>query len=267
MLAEPRAVRSGRPCSSPPTRPIRRCKLLLAELLSSLEAVESDLEDLDEVLGVVESQRARFPHLDDAEVAARKGFVLSSRRATLSIREDLATHAPKTARVTGSVGSRGRGRGGAEREGLLANEGGGIGSPALSSPGASPAVAAVSGGRGGGGGTREMPAACEDANASYMESGMGMQQEQMVMQEEALDSLSAAVGRIKSIGTEMNDELSSQSRMLRNLEEQVDSASDAMTSLKAKMKAMAGSKDRGKCCAICILSIVLFGLTSLVLYT
>ena len=65
----------------------------------------------------------------------------------------------------------------------------------------------------------------------------------------------------------MNDELTTQRHMLTQLEEQVEGASDAMASLKAKMKAMAGSKDRGKFCAICILSIALFGLTCLVLYT
>ena len=51
------------------------------------------------------------------------------------------------------------------------------------------------------------------------------------------------------------------------LEEQVDGASEAMSTLKAKMKQMAASKDRGKFCAICVLSIALFGLTALVLYT
>lgn len=47
----------------------------------------------------------------------------------------------------------------------------------------------------------------------------------------------------------------------------MDGAADAMHTLKAKMKEMAKSKDRGKFCAICVLSIALFGLTSLVLYT
>ena len=86
-------------------------------------------------------------------------------------------------------------------------------------------------------------------------------------QEVVLDGLSQAVGRIKSIGLEMNDEIKSQKYMLDDLEAQVDHASDAMTTLKAKMKAMSKSKDRGKFCAICVLSMMLFGLTSLVLYT
>ena len=251
-----------------------RCKLLLAELLSSLEAVEADLGDLEEVLGVVEAQRARFPHLDDAEIASRRAFVLASRRSTLSVREDLATHAPKSVRVAGGAPGARRKAGTPEREGLLANEGGGLCSPA---PGPSPSAAAASagggtsaggsGGCGGAGGTRELAAAREEVNASYVEAGMSRQQAQMEMQEEALDHLSAAVGRIKSLGTEMNEELSTQARMLASLEDSVDSASDAMASLKAKMKAMASSKDRGKCCAIIVLTVLLFGLTSLVLYT
>ena len=113
-----------------------RCKLLLAELLSSLEAVEADLGDLEEVLGVVEAQRARFPHLDDAEIASRRAFVLASRRSTLSVREDLATHAPKSVRVAGGAPGARRKAGTPEREGLLANEGGGLCSPAPGGGGA-----------------------------------------------------------------------------------------------------------------------------------
>jgi hypothetical protein len=230
--------------------------------------VEADLNDLEEVLGVVETNRSRFPHLDDAEVAGRRTFVLASRRATLSIRDDLAAHAPKSARIAPPKS--------AEREGLLANEGGGLSSPAALCGGA--AASPCGSGRScsgcgstGGGGMGELTPACEEpapgSNAHYLESGMAMQAQQYEMQEEALDQLSAGISRLKSLGSDMNDELKTQKRMLDHLEEQVDGAADAMASLKAKMKVMANSKDRGKFCAICALSLMLFGLTCLVLYT
>lgn len=219
------------------------------------------------MLNVIEGNRTRFPHLDDAEVASRKTFVLTSRRKTLSMREDLSTHAPKSGRSPSKRAGR------EERQGLLANEGGGGGGTPAG--GGSAAAASPASAGSGGGGTREMAAARDDAaaaaqhgsNASYLDSGLQMQSQQMEEQEEVLGSLSQAVGRIKSIGLEMNDELSTQRRMLDDLEGQVDHASDAMSTLKAKMKVMSQSKDRGKYCAICVLSVLLFGLTSLVLST
>ena len=63
----------------------------------------------------------------------------------------------------------------------------------------------------------------------------------------------------------MNDEISTQNRMIAELGTQVDAAADAMNSLKGKMKAMATSKDRGKYCMILALSALLILLTMLVM--
>ena len=65
----------------------------------------------------------------------------------------------------------------------------------------------------------------------------------------------------------MNEELRAQKTMLDNLEGGIQTASEAMSSLKGKMKEMAKSKDRGKFCAIIVLTLALWGLTCLVLYT
>ena len=264
-------------------KPIRHdeCKLLLAELLSSLEAVEADLGDLEEVLSVVEASRSRFPHLDDAEVASRQNFVRSSQRIALSIREDVATHAPKSARVTGS-GNRGRGE---ERQGLLSSADGSLTPPSSRGTGAGGCVGSGSssstggaGGNGGNGGNGSAPAgaraareseldAVADHNAGLMEMGQAQQQAQLHLQDETLEQLGSAVRRIKDMGMEMNDELSTQKRMLNELESATDAASEAMRSMKDKMKKMASSKDRGKFCAIIVLTVALWGLTCLVLYT
>ena len=244
-------------------KPVRHdeCKLLLAELLTSVEDVEADLGDLEEVLAVIERDRSRFPHLDDAEVASRQQFVRSSRRAVLSIRDDLSTHAPKSCSGSASKSVK-KGASPYEKQGLLAGDAGGMCSPA---------------GAGGGGGSsssaakaaaadREMTPA-HDHNADYLESGLALQQAQFKLQEDTLEDLGVAVRRIKSLGTEMNEELRAQKSMLDNLEGGIEKAGEAMTSLKAKMKEMAKSKDRGKWCAILVLSGLLFGLLCLVLYT
>ena len=241
-------------------KPVRHdeCKLLLAELLSSVEAIEADLGDLEEVLAVVEADRSRFPHLDDAEVTSRQHFVRSSRRSLLSIREELATHAPKScARATGAASSSSSKRAAApyEKQGLLAGDAGGGASGGASSRSHARGAADV-----------EM-APVHDPNAAYVESGLALQQAQLKLQEDTLDDLSVAVRRIKSLGSEMNEELRAQKTMLDNLEGGIQTASEAMSSLKGKMKEMAKSKDRGKFCAILVLSAILFGLLFLVLYT
>ena len=63
-------------------KPVRHdeCKKLLIELLGLLDNLEVDLDDLDGAVSAVEKDRARFPHLDDAEVASRRNFVRSSKR-------------------------------------------------------------------------------------------------------------------------------------------------------------------------------------------
>ena len=247
-------------------KPVRHdeCKLLLTELLSSLDALDMDLGDLEHVRGsrgcgslicvadmvpsvvvaqvltVIEAKRSNFPHLTDAEVASRQTFVRSSRRKTLSIREDVSTHVPTAAR--GSSSSRARSST-PERQGLLAESS----RPAGASPpaGLTPVV------------EPQAPREGRIGSAIDVELGghMAMQQTQLAQQDEALDQLHGAVGRLRSLGQEMNDEISTQNRMIAELGTQVDAAADAMNSLKGKMKAMATSKDRGKYCMILALSI------------
>ena len=74
-----------------------RCKLLLAELLTSLEAIESDLGDLEEVLGVVEAHRelevayaqAKADPAFQAEVAEmRKQYAQATEWYTRAIEAD-----------------------------------------------------------------------------------------------------------------------------------------------------------------------------------
>jgi len=227
------------------------CKLLLAELLTALEGIEADLGDMDAAVTMVERNRARFATLDDTEVTSRRTFVRSSMRLAHSIREDVSAHAP-TKRAGSSPA--GRGSAASEREGLLRAE-------------ASTPQSSGSGVISAGGAAREESQHKTAAMNAAFDHQMQMQHTQLQEQDEVLDGLHSAVGRLKNMGVEMNDEITMQNRMLRDLESQVDTASGAMDSLKTKMKALAGRKDKGKLCTILVLSGVLFGLTFLVIYT
>ena len=242
-------------------KPVRHdeCKKLLIELLSSLELLETDLEDLDSAVCAVEKARSRFSHLNDAVIESRQAFVRNSKRATASIRDEVSSHTPKKGtKAQASL---------QEREGLLASP-----SPLAtvrsaashasaasgSSAAATPPVAGLA------------PALDVDVrHTARIDAELGqhamLQQVQIEQQDDALEDLSGAVRRLKNMGLEINDELSSQHRMLNELGNNLDLATNTMDSLKGKMQTMMKSKDRGKFCAIFALTIVFFGLLMLVM--
>ena len=244
-------------------KPVRHdeCKKLLIELLSSLELLETDLEDLDSAVCAVEKARSRFSHLNDAVIESRQAFVRNSKRATASIRDEVSSHTPNAKKGTKARASL------QEREGLLASP-----SPLAtvrsaashasaasgSSAAATPPVAGLA------------PALDVDVrHTARIDAELGqhamLQQVQIEQQDDALEVLSGAVRRLKNMGLEINDELSSQHRMLNELGNNLDLATNTMDSLKGKMQTMMKSKDRGKFCAIFALTIVFFGLLMLVM--
>lgn len=218
-------------------KPVRTQEVAAAHvsLVSALEEVEGDLGELEQCVALVERERARFAALDDAEVASRRTFVNSSRRACDSIRADLEQNGPK---LKGA--ERGRGAQPGERVGLLAAA---EGPPASSSRAAARAA----------------------ADAALFDQHDQLQQSQVAQQEETLEELGSAVGRLKNLGNVMNEEIQSQNRMIVDLEAQVDNAAGAMSALKGRMREMAQSKDRGKFCAIGVLSVLLVVLFMMVL--
>ncbi|XP_077573866.1 syntaxin-6 [Stigmatopora nigra] len=77
------------------------------ELRNSLRSIEWDLEDLDETIGIVESNPKKF-NLDGAELAKRKAFIVATRRAVKEMKERMSgspavTFADK--RATGEYGA------------------------------------------------------------------------------------------------------------------------------------------------------------------
>lgn len=58
------------------------------EIKNSVRSVEWDLEDLEETIGIVESNPNKFTLAKD-EIENRKGFIKSVRRTIQSIKEDV----------------------------------------------------------------------------------------------------------------------------------------------------------------------------------
>ncbi|XP_077464118.1 syntaxin-6-like [Stigmatopora argus] len=77
------------------------------ELRNSLRSIEWDLEDLDETVGIVESNPKKF-NLDGAELAKRKAFIAATRRAVKEMKERMSTSPAVTfadKRATGEYGA------------------------------------------------------------------------------------------------------------------------------------------------------------------
>mmetsp|Transcript_27973 Transcript_27973/g.63291 ORF Transcript_27973/g.63291 Transcript_27973/m.63291 type:complete len:264 (-) Transcript_27973:550-1341(-) len=220
-----------------------RLRQQLGDLLLNVNA---DLDDLNETITVVERQRSRF-RIDDAELRSRKTFVSSMRGLVESLfrqvdlsPEQAESGAKSSGALDSSPPSSVKGDAEREKEGLL----GGGGSKAA-----------------GGGGRKD------EARDRMLDDVQQQQQLQIAQQDDLLDGLGDVVGRLKVQGEAMHEELEAQGSMLEQLSNQVDVAGQSMKKLKSKMNEMATSKDRGKYCAIMVLTCLLFVLTYLVMET
>ena len=205
--------------------------------------MEQDLDDLTGTIAAVAANPARFK-ISDAEIERRRTFVRSSRQVVASSKAELEWGGGSGGVQSPPAASGGaRGARSAEREGLLG---------VLAEREAQ--------------GRRRRRAAARAAAATDAALAQHGQQQQQVLrqQDESLDSLQSAVGRLKQMGQTIGDELETQNHMLDGMEGQVDAAANAMSTLKAKMKQLANNKEGGKLCAIAALSATLFVLMYLV---
>jgi len=217
---------------------------------SLLDSVELDLGDLKETIAIVETQRERF-QISDEELASRREFIRSTTAKISTARDGgLGAGGGSAAAAAGGGAAAASSSPAAEtREMEVVNEREGLlGGPAKPKPGKS---------------VRQQ--AAEAANEDAFDQHGQQMQLQIHEQDEVLDDLHGAVRRLKSMGGQMNEEISSQNRMISSLEGQIENVAGTMGTLKRKMTEMAQDKDRGKYCAILFLSMLLIFLTMLIL--
>eukprot|EP00049_Salpingoeca_infusionum_P026481 m.25885 g.25885 ORF g.25885 m.25885 type:complete len:176 (-) comp8776_c0_seq3:112-639(-) len=66
-----------------------------SELKTKLKSIQWDLEDLEETIQIVETQRERFQHLPESELASRKKFIEQSRTALQEMQRATSVKAAK----------------------------------------------------------------------------------------------------------------------------------------------------------------------------
>jgi len=115
-------------------------------------------------------------------------------------------------------------------------------------------------GRGGGGDAAFGGDARTGGDIRMNESGFDDHQQLLVRrQDEDLDDISASISRIGQVGLTIGEELASQSKMLEDLEEDVDGVNARLAAAERKMREVLKKVGlRGQICVIIFLTIILF---------
>lgn len=215
-------------------------------LLSSLSELQVDLQDMQATIDIALNEPTKFA-LTPSELMSRQDFVRDLQAQANDLRDVLETpsKAGLSAAVASSTASHHM-----DRKTLLANQGtssdyrGGIMGERDGGGAEAPAA-----GRQGGAAWRDNEAACIGAQQQQMDS--------MAQQELELGNIGKSVDRLGEMSRVINSELRSQGQELDAFSSEVDDVSGKMTTATAVMKKMLKNKDRGKLCAILVLTIVL----------
>eukprot|EP00300_Choanocystis_sp_HF-7_P033865 c4629_g1_i1.p1 GENE.c4629_g1_i1~~c4629_g1_i1.p1 ORF type:complete len:245 (+),score=54.82 c4629_g1_i1:45-779(+) len=106
----------------------------------------------------------------------------------------------------------------------------------------------------------------EATNQEFIDDQQRQQQLIMEEQDQDLTELGGSVSRLGQVGLAIQDSLKEQESMLRGLEEDMDNTDHRLTGLMGKMKVLLNNKDRGKLCAILVLTIAFILLLAAVIY-
>lgn len=217
------------PSKSPKVEPGRQ------RILSSLSELQVDLQDMQATIDIALKDPAKFA-LTPSELMTRQTFVREM-QAQANDARDLLDPTPAASGRLAAKAAMTR----VDRNELLS------GCSSSSADGASVTS-----------GTRAVrdQAAWADNEASLQQQ---QQQHESIVasQEQELGVLGGALERLGVMGKTMNEELKAQGKELDALGSDVDETSNKMHQATAVMKKMLKQKDRGKFCAILVLSLVL----------
>mmetsp|Transcript_8560 Transcript_8560/g.14445 ORF Transcript_8560/g.14445 Transcript_8560/m.14445 type:complete len:256 (-) Transcript_8560:355-1122(-) len=214
--------------------------LLRASLLKMLTEMDVDLEDMSATVEIATKDPHKFG-LDAAELQHRVDFVRISQQQAAELRAELIE---SDGRLTAKADKER-----AERLGLLAKD-----KPCGKPTGAVGSSAAWE---------AKQCAVCQQ-NESTLQQQQQSQQAAIAEQDEQLGVLSGVANRLGRMARNINEELRAQGRALDEFTQEVDETHGRMAAALNVMQKMLKSKDRGKFCAIIVLTILLAVLLVLV---
>jgi len=204
------------------------------QLRTGIKSIEWDLQDLEETIGIVESNRQKF-RLEQAEVDSRKKFISETQYIIKKMKEEL-----------NNTQTKGKMENDQKSELMRNNKGS----------------------------TRDVPdrfsgldEAIKSDNDAYIRNQAQVQDQIIRQQDTDLDDLSNVVGVLGQIGTSIHSELEQQSRILDDLEAGVDNTSGRLNSVMRRVnKLLESTSDRVQWCLIIVLTLILIGLVIVVFY-
>eukprot|EP01136_Pigoraptor_vietnamica_P034342 Opistho-1_new@98192 len=194
------------------------------ELRTVLKTVELDLEDLDEVIKISETDPEKFD-LTRSEIEDRKGFVNRARRTLSEIRDHMS-HSGTRVKT--------------QQRGELLGEAGGS--------------------KAGKKADKYARAAEESRrqNQAFIDDQKQQQQQIIQQQDHELEQISNTLGRVKDISLKIGDELDAQDQLIDDLDQHVDNTSSRLQQLIQKVEKVSRATSDGKqMCCIVVLLIVL----------
>jgi len=203
------------------------------QLRTGIKSIEWDLQDLEETIGIVESNRQKF-RLEQAEVDSRKKFISETQYIIKKMKEEL-----NNATTKGKLDND-------NRESLMKK--------AASRDQARDRFDALDN-------------AIRSDNDSFIRDQHQMQDQIMKDQDAELDKLGEVVGVIGQMGNSIYSELNVHKQIIDDLDNEVDNTQGRLTSVMRRVnKLLESTSDRVQWCVIIVLILILIGLVIIVFY-
>eukprot|EP01112_Ceratiomyxa_fruticulosa_P004371 TRINITY_DN1491_c0_g2_i1.p1 TRINITY_DN1491_c0_g2~~TRINITY_DN1491_c0_g2_i1.p1 ORF type:complete len:252 (+),score=39.78 TRINITY_DN1491_c0_g2_i1:468-1223(+) len=201
------------------------------ELKSGIKSIEWDLQDLDDTIGIVESNRQKFK-LEQQEVENRKKFISDTKTVIKRMKDDL-----QAASTRGKVEHD-------KRDSLLG---------AKKNPNNDR--------------FRALDEAIANDHQEFINNQKQTQEQLFQDQDKDLDQLSNTVATLGQMGQAISSELSLQDRILTDLSNKVDNTSGRLGVVMRKLsKLIESASDRTQWCIIGVLALILIALIIVVFY-
>ncbi|KAG2789057.1 hypothetical protein JG687_00004595 [Phytophthora cactorum] len=201
---------------------------LTHQIEGAVATAEKSVKFLEETIVMVEANRAKFEHIDAAEIASRKAFVAATRKELQAVSAEISTDAVK-ARIR------------KEERKLM--------QPARSS---SSFRSNLTG---------------QERNEQFLEDEAQRQQQIMQEQDMSLAGLQTDITRLHGVTVEISSEVKHQNKMLDDLTDDVEEAQERMNFVMGRLSKLLKTKDKCQLGLILFLVAVLVVMVFLVVYT
>lgn len=215
---------------------------LRQRILSTLSELQVDLQDMQSTIDIALKDPAKFA-LTPSELMARQEFVRDLQARTNDARDVLESPPQPSRGLARTTTTNQR----VDRQTLL------MSNSRTSDHGCN---ATCNDGHCGGDAAQYSGAARQDNENACLAAQME-QTQSLENQQAHLSTIGQSVDRLGQMGRVINEELRTQGRELDAFTDQVDGVSDKMTAATKAMKKMLKRKDRGKLCAILVLTVIL----------